>query len=583
MELRSDMIKRGLARAPHRSLLKADGLTDEELDRPLVAVVSAQNEVIPGHLHLQQIADAVKAGVRMAGGTPLQVNTIGVCDGIAMNHEGMHYSLTSREVIADSVECAVQGHQFDAMVLIPSCDKIVPGMLIAAARLDIPTMLVSGGPMLAGRGRDGSQTDLNSLFDAVGQVTAGTMTEEECHWLEGTACPTCGSCSGMFTANSICCLAEALGIALPGNGTVPAVYSERIRLAKQAGMKIMELIEKNVTARQILSPAAIHNGMVLDMAFGGSTNTMLHLTAIAQAAGCPVTMDDWDRASAETPNIVRIAPAGPLHIQDLNDAGGVSAIIGELGRTGHLDMSALTCHGTMAEWVTSCPPVDGEVVRSVDNAYSPDGGLKVMRGSLAPDCGVVKKSAVDPGMWQHSGPARVFDSEEEACKAIFGGEINPGDVVVIRYEGPAGGPGMREMLTPTSAICGMGLASSVALITDGRPAARSRSSRRATSSTSTSRRARSSCASPRRFSPSAAPRGSRPRPSTPRESSPVTQSWSRAQTRGHTSHDHHRGEDRPAPARHRGAPVWPGQPHRARGQDHDRGAGHHRLPRGRGR
>ena len=468
MQLRSDMIKRGLARAPHRSLLKADGLTDEELDRPLVAVISAQNEVIPGHLHLQQIADAVKAGVRMAGGTPLQVNTIGVCDGIAMNHEGMHYSLTSREVIADSVECAVQGHQFDAMVLIPSCDKIVPGMLIAAARLDIPTVLVSGGPMLAGRGRDGSQTDLNSLFDAVGQVTAGTMTEEECHWLEGTACPTCGSCSGMFTANSICCLAEALGIALPGNGTVPAVYSERIRLAKQAGMKVMELVEKNLTARQILTSAAIHNGMVLDMAFGGSTNTMLHLTAIAQAAGCPVTMDDWDRASAETPNIVRIAPAGPLHIQDLNDVAGVSAIIGELGRTGHLDLTALTCHGTMAEWVDACPPVDGEVVRSVDNAYSPDGGLKVMRGSLAPDCGVVKKSAVDPGMWRHSGPARVFDSEEAACKAIFGGEINPGDVVVIRYEGPAGGPGMREMLTPTSAICGMGLASSVALITDGR-------------------------------------------------------------------------------------------------------------------
>ncbi len=468
MELRSDAIKRGLARAPHRSLLKADGLTDEELDRPLVAVVSAQNEVIPGHLHLQQIADAVKAGVRMAGGTPLQVNTIGVCDGIAMNHEGMHYSLTSREVIADSVECAVQGHQFDAMVLIPSCDKIVPGMLIAAARLDIPTVLVSGGPMLAGRGRDGSQTDLNSLFDAVGQVTAGTMTEEECHWLEGTACPTCGSCSGMFTANSICCLAEALGIALPGNGTVPAVYSERIRLAKKAGMKVMELVEKNLTARQILTPAAIHNGMVLDMAFGGSTNTMLHLTAIAQAAGCPVTMDDWDRASAETPNIVRIAPAGPLHIQDLNDVGGVSAILGELGRTGHLDMTALTCHGTMAEWVAACPPVDGEVVRSVDNAYSPDGGLKVMRGSLAPDCGVVKKSAVDPGMWRHSGPARVFDSEEEACTAIFGGAINPGDVVVIRYEGPSGGPGMREMLTPTSAICGMGLASSVALITDGR-------------------------------------------------------------------------------------------------------------------
>lgn len=468
MELRSDAIKKGLARAPHRSLLKADGLTDEELERPLVAVVSAQNEVIPGHLHLQQIADAVKAGIRMAGGTPLQVNTIGVCDGIAMNHEGMRFSLTSREVIADSVECAVQGHQFDAMVLIPSCDKIVPGMLIAAARLDIPTVLVSGGPMLAGRGRTGEQTDLNSLFDAVGQVTAGTMTEEECHWLEGTACPTCGSCSGMFTANSICCLAEALGIALPGNGTIPAVYSERIRLAKHAGMKVMELVEKGITARQIINERSIHNGMVLDMAFGGSTNTMLHLTAIARAAGCPVTMEDWDRASAETPNIVRIAPAGPLHIQDLNDVGGVSAIIGELGRTGHLDLTALTCHGTMEEWVAACPAPDGEVVRTVENAYSPDGGLKVMHGNLAPDCGVVKKSAVAPEMWQHSGPARVFNSEEEACEAIFGGKINPGDVVVIRYEGPAGGPGMREMLTPTSAICGMGLASSVALITDGR-------------------------------------------------------------------------------------------------------------------
>ena len=467
-QLRSDAIKRGLARAPHRSLLAADGLTDEELDRPLVAVVSAQNEVIPGHLHLQQIADAVKAGVRMAGGTPLQVNTIGVCDGIAMNHEGMHYSLVSREVIADSVECAVQGHQFDAMVLIPSCDKIVPGMLIAAARLNIPTVLVSGGPMLAGRGRHGEQTDLNSLFDAVGQVTAGTMTKQECSWLEKTACPPCGSCSGMFTANSICCLAEALGIALPGNGTVPAVYSERIRLAKRAGMKVMELVEKNLCARDVLSPAAIHNGMVLDMAFGGSTNTMLHLTAIAQAAGCPVTMEDWDRASAETPNIVRIAPAGPLHIQDLNDVGGVSAIIGELGRTGHLDLSAVTCHGTMAEWVAECPEPDGEVVRRVEDAYSPDGGLKVVRGNLAPDCGVVKKSAVDPSMWRHSGPARVFDSEEQACEAIFGGAINPGDVVVIRYEGPAGGPGMREMLTPTSAICGMGLATSVALITDGR-------------------------------------------------------------------------------------------------------------------
>ncbi|MGE9911800.1 dihydroxy-acid dehydratase [Atopobiaceae bacterium SGI.236] len=468
MQLRSDAIKRGLARAPHRSLLKADGLTDEEMDRPLVAVVSAQNEVIPGHIHLQQIADAVKAGVRMAGGTPMQVNTIGVCDGIAMNHEGMHFSLTSREVIADSVECVVQGHQFDAMVLIPSCDKIVPGMLIAACRLNIPTVLVSGGPMLAGRGRNGEQTDLNSLFDAVGQVTAGTMTPEECAWLENTACPTCGSCSGMFTANSICCLAEALGLALPGNGTVPAVYSERIRLAKRAGMKVMELLEKDVRALDIVNERSIRNGMTLDMAFGGSTNTMLHLTAIAQAAGCPVTMQDWDDVSAATPNIVRIAPAGPLHIEDLNAVGGISAIIGELGRTGHLDMEAVTCHGTMAEWVEGCPEADGEVVRHVQDAYSPDGGLKVMRGNLAPDCGVVKKSAVAPDMRRHRGPARVFESEEAACEAIFGGKIVPGDVVVIRYEGPAGGPGMREMLTPTSAICGMGLDKSVALITDGR-------------------------------------------------------------------------------------------------------------------
>ena len=468
MQLRSDAIKRGLARAPHRSLLKADGLTYEEMDRPLVAVVSAQNEVIPGHIHLQQIADAVKAGVRMAGGTPMQVNTIGVCDGIAMNHEGMHFSLTSREVIADSVECVVQGHQFDAMVLIPSCDKIVPGMLIAACRLNIPTVLVSGGPMLAGRGRNGEQTDLNSLFDAVGQVTAGTMTPEECAWLENTACPTCGSCSGMFTANSICCLAEALGLALPGNGTVPAVYSERIRLAKRAGMKVMELLEKDVRALDIVNERSIRNGMTLDMAFGGSTNTMLHLTAIAQAAGCPVTMQDWDDVSAATPNIVRIAPAGPLHIEDLNAVGGVSAIIGELGRTGHLDMEAVTCHGTMAEWVEGCPEADGEVVRHVQDAYSPDGGLKVMRGNLAPDCGVVKKSAVAPDMRRHRGPARVFESEEAACEAIFGGKIVPGDVVVIRYEGPAGGPGMREMLTPTSAICGMGLDKSVALITDGR-------------------------------------------------------------------------------------------------------------------
>ena len=468
MQMRSDSIKKGLARAPHRSLLKADGLTDEELERPLVAVISSQNEIIPGHIHLQSIADAVKAGVRMAGGTPLQMTTIGVCDGIAMNHEGMRYSLTSREVIADSVECAVQGHQFDAMVLIPSCDKVVPGMLLAACRLNIPTVLVSGGPMLAGHDKCGNQTDLNTLFDAVGQVTSGTMTEEECKWFEETACPTCGSCSGMFTANSICCLSEGLGIALPGNGTIPAVYSERIRLAKHAGMKVMELLEKDIKALDIINEASIHNGMALDMAFGGSTNTMLHLTAIAHAAGCPISMDDWDEICSQIPNITRIAPAGPLHIQDLNDVGGISAIIGELGRHGLLNDTALTCHGTMKDWIATCPEVDGEVVRSVENAYSPVGGLRVMRGNLAPNCGVVKQSAVSDDMRQHRGPARVFGSEEEACEAIFGGKINAGDVVVIRYEGPAGGPGVREMLTPTSAICGMGLDKSVALITDGR-------------------------------------------------------------------------------------------------------------------
>ncbi len=466
--MRSDAIKKGLARAPHRSLLKADGLTDEELERPLIAVISSTNDIIPGHNHLGKIADAVKTGVRIAGGTPLEATTIGVCDGIAMNHDGMHYSLTSREVIADSVECVVKGHAFDGMVLIPSCDKVVPGMLLAACRLNIPTVLVSGGPMLAGHDKCGNQTDLNSLFDAVGQVTAGTMTEEECKWLENTACPTCGSCSGMFTANSICCLSEGLGIALPGNGTVPAVFSERIRLAKHAGMKVMELVEKDITALDIINEHSIRNGMALDMAFGGSTNTMLHLTAISHAAGCPVTMDDWDEVCQQIPNITRIAPAGPLHIEDLNAVGGIPAIIGELGRHGLLDGQATTCHGSMADWIKECPEVDGEVVRTVENAYSPYGGLRVMHGNLAPDRGVVKQSAVSDDMRKHRGPARVFESEEEACEAIFGGKINPGDVVVIRYEGPAGGPGMREMLTPTSAICGMGLDKSVALITDGR-------------------------------------------------------------------------------------------------------------------
>ena len=469
--LRSDQITKGLERAPHRSLLYADGVTDEEIEanRPLIAIISSQADIIPGHNHLQRLVDDVKAGIYMAGGTPFQFGTIGVCDGIAMNHEGMKYSLTSREVIADSVECAVNGHAFDGVVLIPACDKIVPGMIMGALRVNLPTILISGGPMLAGRDSDRvTETDLNTLFDAVGQVTNGTMTREKCTWYEHSACPTCGSCSGMFTANSICCLAEALGIALPGNGTIPAVYSERDRLAKRAGMKIVEMIENDLKIGDIVSPAAIHNGMALDMAFGGSTNTMLHLTAIAATAGHPITMKDWVDVCEETPNLTRIAPAGPLHIEDLNMVGGVSAIMGELGRIGALDISAITCHGSMQQWLDECPEVDGEIVRSKENAYDQQGGLRVMFGNLAPDGAVVKRSAVAPEMMKHTGPARVFDNEQDACAAILGGKIVPGDVIVIRYEGPAGGPGMREMLSPTANVVGMGLAKSVALITDGR-------------------------------------------------------------------------------------------------------------------
>lgn len=470
MELRSDQIKRGAARAPHRSLLKADGITDEEMDRPFIAVLSSRNDVIPGHTHLDKIAEAVKAGIYMAGGVPFEISTIGVCDGIAMNHEGMHYSLVSREVIADSVECAVMGHAFDGLVCIPNCDKIVPGMILGALRANVPTVFVSGGPMLPGTGPDGEgSTDLNTLFDGAGKVAAGTMTEEELAYFEDTACPTCGSCSGMFTANSMNCLCEALGIALPGNGTVPAVYSERIRLAKRAGMKVMELLRDNVRIKDILNAAAVRNAMECDMAFGGSTNTVLHLTAIANAAGCPITMADWDAASARTPHLVKLAPSGPRPLIDLYRAGGVPAVMGELGRLGLLDESALTCMGPLPEYLARCcPPADGEVCRTGENPYSAQGALKVLYGNLAPDGSVVKKAAVDPSMLCHTGPARVFDSEEAACAAINGGAIVPGDVVVIRYEGPAGGPGMREMLAPTSAICGMGLSNSVALITDGR-------------------------------------------------------------------------------------------------------------------
>ncbi len=474
MALRSEQIKCGVARAPHRSLLKADGITDEEMERPFIAVINSRNDIIPGHTNLDKIAEAVKAGIIMAGGVPFEISTIGVCDGIAMNHEGMHYSLVSREVIADSVECAVQGHAFDGMVCIPNCDKVVPGMILGASRVNVPTVFVSGGPMLPGvqPGGSGPTTDLNTLFDGAAAVMNGTMTEDELSYFENTACPSCGSCSGMFTANSMNCLCEALGIALPGNGTIPAVYSERLRLAKHAGMKVMELLEKGIAFKDILNAAAIHNAMECDMAFGGSTNTVLHLTAIAKAAGFPITMDDWDAASARTPHLVKLQPSGPRPLIDLYQVGGVPVVIAELDELGLIDRSALTCMGTMGEYLdhmhAACVGADGEVVRAHDNPFSAEGALRVLHGNIAPDGAIVKKAAVDPSMMKHTGPARVFDSEEEACAAINAGKIEPGDVVVIRYEGPKGGPGMREMLTPTSAICGMGLSTSVALITDGR-------------------------------------------------------------------------------------------------------------------
>ncbi len=468
MELRSEQMKRGVSKAPHRSLLKANGLTDEEISRPLIAVVNSVNDVIPGHLMLDKIADAVKTGVRMAGGTPLEFGTIGVCDGIAMNHAGMRYSLASREVIADSVELTVQAHAFDAMVMIPNCDKIIPGMLMAAARIDIPTVVVSGGPMLAGRFHN-KDVDLDTVFKAVGQVAAGSMAEEDLLELENVACPTCGSCAGLFTANSMNCLTEAIGLGLPGNGTVPAVYSERIRLAKYAGMKIMELLEKGVTARDIMTPAAIKNAMTLDMAFGGSSNTVLHLTAIAHEAEADITLDDWSATSDKTPNLVKVSPSSDYHMQDLYAAGGIPAIMHELDKAGLIEREALTVDGrTMGEIAAGATNKDPGMVRSVDSAYSPAGGLAVLRGNLAPDGAVVKRSAVASEMKQHSGPARVFESEEDTVDAILGREINEGDVIVIRHEGPRGGPGMREMLTPTSAIKGIGLDRSVALITDGR-------------------------------------------------------------------------------------------------------------------
>lgn len=469
MQYRSAAIKDGIARAPHRSLLKADGITDEEMKRPFVAVINSRNDIIPGHTHLDKICEAVKAGIYLAGGIPFEISTIGICDGIAMNHEGMHYSLVSREVIADSVECAVQGHCFDALVCIPNCDKVIPGMLMGALRIDIPTVFCSGGPMLPGVSTyKECSTDLNTLFDGAAAVLQGDMSEAELAEYENTACPSCGSCSGMFTANSMNCLCEALGIALPGNGTIPAVYSERLRLAKHAGMKVMELLEKNITARDIIGKAAINNAMECDMAFGGSTNTVLHLTAIASEAGHPITLEDWEAASNRTPHLVKLQPSGPRPLIDLYRVGGVPVVMYELAQAGLIDETAITCVGAMAEYLSLTHAADGEVCRTHDAPFSPTGSLKVLYGNIAADGSVVKKAAVDPSMMRHTGPARVFESEEDACAAIREGKIVAGDVVVIRYEGPKGGPGMREMLTPTSLLVGMGLSHAVALITDGR-------------------------------------------------------------------------------------------------------------------
>ena len=466
--MNSDQIKSGANRTPHRSLMKALGLTDEEIKRPMIGVVNSQNEIVPGHIHLDNIARAVKDGIRIAGGTPIEVPAIAVCDGIAMGHEGMKYSLVSREIIADSVEIMAKAHQFDALVLIPNCDKVVPGMLMAAARLNIPAILVSGGPMLSMKFK-GCYRDFNTGMEAVGAYQAGKINDAELSDLEEAACPTCGSCSGMFTANSMNCLSEVLGMALPGNGTIPAVYAERIRLAKKAGMQIMELLKKDIRPRDIMSPDAIYNALRVDMALGCSTNSMLHLPAIAHEANVEFTLDYANQISADTPNLCHLAPAGAHHVQDLYAAGGVTALMNELSKKNLLREDTLTVTGkTQGENIAGHPVLDYDVIRPIDNPYSKTGGIAVLKGNLAPDVSVVKRSAVAEEMLVHEGPAKVFDSEEEAISAIYAGKIVKGDVVVIRYEGPKGGPGMREMLSPTSAICGMGLDKDVALITDGR-------------------------------------------------------------------------------------------------------------------
>ncbi|MEN6507240.1 MAG: dihydroxy-acid dehydratase [Smithella sp.] len=466
--MRSDLMKKGLERAPHRSLFKAMGYTDEEIARPLIGVVNSANEIIPGHIHLDLIAADVKAGIRMTGGTPVEFPVIGVCDGIAMNHAGMKYSLASRELIADSIEIMATAHPFDALVFIPNCDKIVPGMLMAALRLNIPSIFISGGPMLAGR-LQGKAVDLISVFEGVGAVKAKKMTSSELQQLEDCACPGCGSCSGMYTANSMNCVTEALGLGLPGHGTIPAVLAARHRLAKQAGMKIMDLFRKNVKPRDIATLAAFKNAMAVDMALGCSTNTVLHIPAIAHEAGIKLDLDLFNRISEKTPNLCKLSPAGPHHIEDLDAAGGIQAVMKVISKLGVISEKAMTVTGkTVVANLKTARVLNEEVIRPLDNPYSKQGGIAVLRGNLAPEGAVVKQSAVAAAMQVNEGRARVFDSEDKAIAVIMGGKIKPGDIVVIRYEGPKGGPGMREMLSPTSAIVGMGLDKSVALLTDGR-------------------------------------------------------------------------------------------------------------------
>ena len=466
--MRSDAVKKGIAQAPQRSLMRALGLTEEEMKKPLVGIVSSYNEIVPGHMNLDKITEAVKMGVAMAGGTPIVFPAIAVCDGIAMGHIGMKYSLVTRDLIADSTECMAMAHQFDALVCIPNCDKNVPGLLMAAARVNVPTVFVSGGPMLAGHVK-GEKRSLSSMFEAVGSYAAGTMTEEDVYDFECNACPTCGSCSGMYTANSMNCLTEVLGMGLKGNGTIPAVYSERLRLAKRAGMQVMELLKQDIRPRDIMTKEAFLNALTVDMALGCSTNSMLHLPAIAHEAGVELNPEMANAISEKTPNLCHLAPAGYHYIEELNEAGGVYAVMNELNKLGLLHTECMTVTGkTVGENIKGCVNKNPEIIRPVENPYSKTGGIAVLKGNLAPDTAVVKRSAVVPEMQVHEGPARVFDCEEDAIEAIRGGKIVAGDVVVIRYEGPKGGPGMREMLNPTSAIAGMGLGSTVALITDGR-------------------------------------------------------------------------------------------------------------------